>query len=67
MTSRRALPGWDQRVSRVLQFIPGHVGGRVDSAQPVNRHIGTIQRPVGATGAPASLLRAVPQEDGDES
>lgn len=35
MTNRRSLPSHGQRVSRALQFRPGHVGGRVDSAQPV--------------------------------
>jgi hypothetical protein len=57
MTSRRAMPGYDQRLSRALQFVPGHVGGRVASAQPVRRRGGTIRQAVGATGAaPASGL-----------
>jgi hypothetical protein len=51
VTSRRAVPGWDQRISRALQFVPGHVGGRVASAQPVIRRGGTLRREaVGAVG-----------------
>lgn len=57
MTSRRAIPGYDQRVSRALQFVPGHLGGRVASAQPVRRRGGTIRREaVGAAGAAPSFV-----------
>jgi len=52
MTSRRAAPGYDQRLSRAFQFRPGHVGGRVASAQPVVRRDGTLPLIVGAGGAP---------------
>lgn len=37
MTSRRSMKTPTEKVSRALQFIPGHVGGRVASAQPVLR------------------------------
>lgn len=37
MTNRRSLRVDTARTSRAFQFIPGHVGGRVDSAQPVLR------------------------------
>lgn len=37
MTSRRSLQTFNQRLSRQTQFVPGHVGGRVASAQPVKR------------------------------
>lgn len=49
MTGRRAVRQWDERLSRALQFVPGHVGGRVASAQPIRRRGGTLRRPsVGA-------------------
>lgn len=35
MTNRRSLQTNMQRISRAQQFVPGHVGGRVASAQPV--------------------------------
>lgn len=35
MTNRRSLATYAERESRALQFWPGHVGGRVASAQPV--------------------------------
>lgn len=35
MTSRRSVQTWRQRVSRSLQYFPGHVSGRVASAQPI--------------------------------
>ena len=37
MSSRRTLKSIAARESRAFQFIPGHVGGRVASAQPVLR------------------------------
>lgn len=44
MTNRRSLQSDAARSSRAFQFVPGHVGGRVASAQPVRyrRHIGGI-------------------------
>lgn len=57
MTGRRPMAGWDARLSRALQFQPGHVGGRVASAQPVRRNGGTLRRPaVGAMAAPVPPL-----------
>ena len=35
VTNRRSLQTNMQRISRAQQFVPGHVGGRVASAQPV--------------------------------
>lgn len=53
MTGRRAVRQWDERLSRALQFVPGHVGGRVASAQPIRRRGGTLrQASVGAGGSP---------------
>jgi len=47
------MGGWDQRLSRALQFQPGHVGGRVASAQPILRRGGTLRRPsIGSAYAP---------------
>lgn len=43
MTSRRAIKHFDQKASRALQFIPGHVGGRIASAQPVERRGGSVR------------------------
>lgn len=45
MTDRRSLQADAARTSRAFQFIPGHVGGRVASAQPVRRRrtIGGLQ------------------------
>ena len=55
MTSRRAFKHHEQKLARVLQFEPGHVGGRVASAQPVNRLGGTVRGSVvGAAGDPAA-------------
>ena len=48
MTGRRSIASWDARISRALQFVPGHVSGRVASAQPINRWGGTIRQPIGA-------------------
>jgi len=47
MTGRRSLATHAARESRWLQFEPGHVGGRVDSAQPVRRRqrIGRVEAP----------------------
>lgn len=43
------MRGWEERQSRALQFVPGHVGGRVASAQPIRRRGGTLREPsVGA-------------------
>lgn len=51
MTGRRPVTQWDARLSRALQFVPGHVGGRVASAQPIRRRGGTLRTPsVGAAG-----------------
>ena len=59
MTSRRAVPGWDQRISRALQFRPGHMDGRVASAQPSRRRGGTLRREaVGAAGTNTGALLA---------
>lgn len=52
MTFKRAIPGYEQRLSRAFQFRPGHVGGRVASAQPVVRRDGSLRTIVGAGGAP---------------
>lgn len=52
MTSRRSMTGHAERLSRALQFVPGHVGGRVASAQPIRRRGGTLRSAsVGATSA----------------
>lgn len=45
MTSRRSIRSHQQRASRAFQFVPGHVGGRVASAQPVRR-LGNISAQV---------------------
>lgn len=56
MTGRRSIAGWDARLSRALQFVPGHAGGRVASAQPIRRRGGTLrQASVGASGAPVLI------------
>lgn len=44
MTSRRSLSNSESRLSRQTQFIPGHVGGRVASAQPVRRRTPVVGR-----------------------
>lgn len=44
MSSRRRLPTAAERQSRLDQFRPGHVGGRVASAQPIRRNGGTLRR-----------------------
>ena len=67
MTSRRAIATYAQRTSRALQFIPGHAGGRVDSAQPVLRRVGTLRGSVGEAGAGSSSPAPPPVEEGDES
>lgn len=55
MSGRRSLKVWEQRISRQAQFLPGHMSGRVDSAQPIRRLGGTVRRPwIGAAGAPAT-------------
>jgi hypothetical protein len=46
VTNRRSMPNFGERMSRQTQFLPGHVGGRVASAQPVRD-----RRTIGATGA----------------
>ena len=45
MTAQRSIAASDARDSRILQFRPGHVGGRVASAQPIARRGGTLRRP----------------------
>lgn len=56
MTGRRAVRQWDERLSRALQFVPGHVGGRVASAQPIRRRGGTLrQASVGAVALPPDV------------
>jgi hypothetical protein len=45
MTNRRSMPNYGERISRQTQFFPGHVGGRVASAQPVRS-----RRTIGAAG-----------------
>lgn len=63
MTGRRAVRQWDERLSRALQFVPGHVGGRVASAQPIRRRGGTLRRvSVGAAGGASVVL---PTSDDD--
>lgn len=53
MTSRRRIPSGSERQSRLDQFRPGHVGGRVASAQPIRRNGGTLRRvSVGAVEIP---------------
>lgn len=53
MTSRRRIPSGSERQSRLDQFRPGHVGGRVASAQPIRRNGGTLRRvSVGAIEIP---------------
>lgn len=49
MTNRRSLQTNMQRISRAQQFVPGHVGGRVASAQPVRerRKVGAMAQPIG--------------------
>jgi len=49
VTSRRPMRTPAERLSRAAQFRPGHVGGRVSSAQPVQRR----QR-IGQSGTPAA-------------
>lgn len=44
MSSRRRTPTPAERQSRLDQFRPGHVGGRVASAQPIRRNGGTLRR-----------------------
>jgi hypothetical protein len=51
MTSRRSMKTPAEKMSRALQFIPGHVGGRVASAQPVLR-----RARVGVAGVVASAV-----------
>lgn len=51
MTSRRSMQTHAERVSRALQFIPGHVGGRVASAQPIY-HRQNLRRDIGGEQAP---------------
>jgi hypothetical protein len=54
VTGRRPIRGHTERVSRALQFIPGHVSGRVASAQPIRRRGGNLrQASIGAVGAVA--------------
>lgn len=55
MTDRRSGQQDAARASRAFQFVPGHVGGRVASAQPVRRRatIGAAARSQ-ATAAPTS-------------
>lgn len=59
MTNRRSLQTNMQRISRAQQFVPGHVGGRVASAQPVNHRtnrVGATQRPADATPPTSAYL-----------
>jgi hypothetical protein len=49
MTGRRSMQTYEARVSRALQFLPGHITGRVASAQPVQR-----RRTVGVVGMEAT-------------
>lgn len=44
MTSRRSASSSEARLSRQTQFVPGHVGGRVASAQPVRRRTPLVGR-----------------------
>lgn len=54
MTNRRSLQSAAARQSRQTQFVPGHVGGRVASAQPVRS-----RRAVGAAGASPLALESL--------
>jgi hypothetical protein len=49
VTGRRSIAQWDAKLSRAMQFVPGHVTGRVNSAQPVVRRHG-----IGVAGAPVA-------------
>jgi len=51
VTDRRSFQTWTERMSRQAQFVPGHVGGRVASAQPVKRRV-----TVGRVSAPQAPL-----------
>jgi len=54
VTSRRSMQTYSERMSRAMQFVPGHVGGRVASAQPIRRRGGNLRTPsVGAVAAPS--------------
>lgn len=57
MTDRRSLQSSAARDSRAFQFVPGHVGGRVASAQPVKRRNGpyVMARPEGGQPNDASV------------
>lgn len=59
MTNRRSLQTYGERMSRQTQFVPGHVGGRVASAQPLGRRrtIGAVQGPPGTPPTAATLGR----------
>lgn len=62
MTDRRSLQTNNARVSRALQFVPGHVGGRVASAQPVRRLGGTLRTPSVGTMAEPSVPLGTPPD-----
>lgn len=66
MTDRRSAQSAAARNSRALQFVPGHVGGRVASAQPVRRLGGTLRGPaVGVAAArPATSPSTVVESSG---
>ena len=56
MTSIRRLPSPAERGSRQGQFLPGHAGGRVASAQPVHRFPVLRRQAVGAAGAAGEVI-----------
>lgn len=57
MTDRRSMQADAARSSRAFQFVPGHVGGRVASAQPVRRRrtVGGLTKPPGVTPATVAI------------
>lgn len=56
MTDRRSLQADAARSSRAFQFVPGHVGGRVASAQPVRRRR-TVGGLSAVPGTPPATLK----------
>lgn len=65
MTSRRSFRPWTQRLSQAQQFRPGHVTGRVASAQPLRRRtrLGEVEERVVEVGG--LLDEADPPEAGE--
>jgi hypothetical protein len=68
MTNRRSLQTNMQRISRARQFVPGHLGGRVASAQPVRRRagVGQVSAPPPPPGpTPYACYDLIPFQDPD--